>query len=185
MKNAIIIHGAYGNPSENWYPWLKKELENKGLIVYTPIFPTPINQSFTTWENIIKHIVNEIDENTLIIAHSVGVPFILKIITKYQINISNVFLVSGFISKLDNDKFDKINKTFLTKIDWSKFNSSSPDTNIYHSDNDPYVNKSHALELSKKIPGSRLTIIKNAGHFNDESGYTKFTQLLQDIGTLL
>ena len=27
MTNAIIIHGAYGSPEENWFPWLKMKLE--------------------------------------------------------------------------------------------------------------------------------------------------------------
>ncbi len=25
--NFFIIHGIYGHPEENWFPWLKKELE--------------------------------------------------------------------------------------------------------------------------------------------------------------
>lgn len=41
MANVIIIHGAYGNPEENWFPWLKKELEKLDCRVFVPKFPTP------------------------------------------------------------------------------------------------------------------------------------------------
>ena len=41
MANIFIIHGTEGYPEENWFPWLKKELEQKGHIVFVPQFPTP------------------------------------------------------------------------------------------------------------------------------------------------
>jgi len=33
--NFFIFHGIYGNPEENWFPWLKKELEKKGFTYKT------------------------------------------------------------------------------------------------------------------------------------------------------
>jgi predicted alpha/beta hydrolase family esterase len=45
MANIFIIHGSYGNPDENWFPWLKKELEQEGHKVFVPKFPTPEDQS--------------------------------------------------------------------------------------------------------------------------------------------
>lgn len=41
MKNAIIIHGTEGYPEENWFPWLKNELELIGYNVIVPQFPSP------------------------------------------------------------------------------------------------------------------------------------------------
>lgn len=26
MKKALLLHGAYGNPTENWFPWLQQKL---------------------------------------------------------------------------------------------------------------------------------------------------------------
>jgi len=40
MANIFIIHGAYGNPDENWIPWLKTELEKLGNRVFVPKFPS-------------------------------------------------------------------------------------------------------------------------------------------------
>ncbi len=41
MRNIFLIHGSYGHPQENWFPWLKKELESLGHKVYVPAFPIP------------------------------------------------------------------------------------------------------------------------------------------------
>jgi len=181
MKKALLIHGAYGNPKENWFPWLTKELEKKGYKVTIPSFPTPINQSFKNWELELLPYLKKIDENSIVIAHSIGVVFILKILEKNDLCPRNIYFISGFLSKLGIERFDNINKTFYQKINFTKINRYSPQVYIYHSDNDPYVNQKHAIELARNIPGSRLTIIKKAGHFNIDSGFKEFPELLNDI----
>ncbi|XOU94395.1 MAG: RBBP9/YdeN family alpha/beta hydrolase [Candidatus Kerfeldbacteria bacterium] len=181
MKKVILIHGSYGNPEENWFPWLIKKLVDNDFKVFAPKFPTPLNQSFEAWEEVLSKHIKEIDENTKIVAHSIGVPFVLKIIEKYDLNVSNLFFVSGFLNKLNDKRFDVINETFFKDINCDKCNDLSNQVYIYHSDNDPYVAIKHAIDLSKQLNGSRLTVIKNGGHFNNDSGYTKFPQLLEDI----
>ena len=42
MNNYFIIHGSFGNPFVNWFPYLRKEIEKKELEVYTPDFPTAV-----------------------------------------------------------------------------------------------------------------------------------------------
>lgn len=45
----VIIHGSYGNPTENWFPGLAKSLRNEGSEVLIPIFPTPEGQTLFNW----------------------------------------------------------------------------------------------------------------------------------------
>ncbi len=51
---------------------------------------------------------------------------------------------------------------------------------IYQSDNDKLVPISMGQEIAKNI-WSELNIVKNAGHFNADAGYTKFDLLLEKI----
>ena len=37
MNNYFIIHGSFGSPFGNWFPYLRKEIEKKGLEVYNKI----------------------------------------------------------------------------------------------------------------------------------------------------
>ena len=48
-NNYLLVHGSFGNPFSNWIPFLRKEIENKNLEVYTPDFPTGVG--YQNYEN--------------------------------------------------------------------------------------------------------------------------------------
>jgi hypothetical protein len=49
MKNIFIIHGSYGSPQENWFPWLKKELSKLGHKVLVPQFRSPADKQDSSY----------------------------------------------------------------------------------------------------------------------------------------
>ena len=47
MNNYIILHGSFGSKDGNWFPWLKKELEDKNIKIDVPQMPVGVgNQNF-------------------------------------------------------------------------------------------------------------------------------------------
>ncbi len=47
MMNYIILHGSFGSKDGNWFPWLKKQLENKNYKVDVPQMPVGVgNQNY-------------------------------------------------------------------------------------------------------------------------------------------
>ncbi len=181
MTKFFIIHGSYGNPEENWFPWLKKELEKEGNTCFVPKLPTPKNQNLDTWMKVFKPYLMEIDEETVFIGHSLGPAFILSILEKLNFKVKVCFFVSGFLNLLGNPTFDKINETFVQKeFNWKKIKENCSKLYVIHSDNDPYVPLNEAENLANKL-GTKVIIIKNAGHFNESSGFKKFDFLLKMI----
>lgn len=179
--NVIIIHGAYGNPEENWFPWLKKELEKKGHKVFVPAFPTPDGQYLENWLNVFGEYRQYIGEDTIFVGHSLGPAFLLTVLETLKRPVRAAFFVAGFVSFLNNIEFDKINRTFINKqFNWNRIIANSKEFFVYASDNDPYVPARNTKELAKKLK-TDLTRIKRAGHFNAAAGYTKFEKLLEDI----
>ena len=177
----FIIHGAYGNPKENWFHWLKKELESKGHTVFVPELPTPENQSLENWMEIMEPYLEKIDPDTIFIGHSLGPAFILSILEKIDVEVKSCFFVSGFLGLLNNPDFDEINKTFTTKeFNWEKIKENCEKFYVIHSDNDPYVPLAKANELANKL-NTDVIIIEGAGHFNESAGYTEFPKLLNLI----
>lgn len=181
MNNIFIIHGAYGNPEENWFPWLKSELEKLNCNVFVPKFPTPENQSLENWKEVFEEYKQYIDENTIVVWHSLAPAFLLDLLENIDRPIKSAFFVSGFIGLLWNPDFDEINKSFVYRnFDWETINQNCNKFYIYHSDNDPYVPLQKAWELAHKL-NTKVIEIKNAWHFNSAAGYDKFELLLDEI----
>ncbi len=184
MATVFIIHGSFGNPDENWYPWLKLELEKKGHTVFVPPFPTPDGQNLENWRAVFLPYELEITSDTIFMGHSLGAAFILRFLEQTDVKIRAAFFVSGFASLLHND-FDSVNKTFLDHpFLWDRIRARCAQFFILHSDNDPYVPVSFAKELAAAL-GVTTLIIPSAGHFNEKSGYSKFPLLLEKIVVVL
>ncbi|MCK4589091.1 MAG: serine hydrolase family protein [Nanoarchaeota archaeon] len=180
MTNIFIIHGTFGHPKENWFPWLKSELEKLGHQVFVPKFTTPKNQTLNNWLKIFEEYQNQI-ENSIVIGHSLGVAFLLNILETKSVQAA--FFVAGVSSPLDNE-FDENMKTFSHRqFDWNKIKNNCQKFYVFHSDNDPYIPLEKAEELAKNL-GVDLIIVKNAGHFNELAGYIKFDLLLEKIKQL-
>ncbi len=179
MGTVFIIHGAYGHPGENWFPWLKQELEKLGHEVVVPQFPTPENQTLEKWQEVFSNY--KVDQDTIFIGHSLGVPFILSLLEKCKAKAS--FLVAGFCTLPENE-FKEGMRTFVKDFDYERIKSNCKNVYVFHSDNDPYIPLSKAEEIAEKI-GAKLMVIKKAGHFNAKAGYTTFRPLLEEIKSLL
>ncbi|MFH1978179.1 MAG: alpha/beta hydrolase [Candidatus Aenigmatarchaeota archaeon] len=180
MPTFFIVHGAYGNPEGNWFPWLKEELEKLDCRVFVPKFPTPEGQNLDNWLVVAEEYVHYFDENTFFVGHSIAPAFLLSLLEKLQIPIKAGFFVSGFLDNINNPTFDTINKTFYRKFDWKKIKRSCKKFYVFHSDNDPYVPLNKGKELARRLETDPI-IVKGGGHLNAESGYYKFNLLLEKI----
>ena len=175
MINVIIVHGTGGSPEGNWFPWLKHELEKVGYKGFVPKFETIKNQFLENWLKTIKKYEKYLDKNSIVVGHSLGVAFLLNIIEKLGNPIKSAFFVSGFL-RLENNL--EVNKSFTDRdFDWIKINKNCKNFCVFHSDNDPYIPLEKAKEFAKNL-GTSIIVVKNAGHINQEAGYTKFELLL-------
>ncbi|MBI2655033.1 serine hydrolase family protein [Candidatus Woesearchaeota archaeon] len=181
MANIFIFHGTGGYPEENWFPWLKQKLENLNCKVIIPQFPTPENQSLENWLKILSNYQKFYNQDTILIGHSLGRAFLLRVIENYDAKIKSSFLVGTPIGILPIKNYES-DKLFLGEFsfDWKKIKNNCKKFFIYHSDNDPYVSLGNGKELAKNLV-AKLICIPNAGHFNKRAGYTAFEKLFEDI----
>ena len=182
MTNIFIFHGTGGYPGENWFPWLKQKLEKLGYKVIVPKFPTPKNQTLENWLKILKKYERFYNKNTVLVGHSLGGAFLLRVLEKYNIKIKAAFIVAAPIGVLPIKNYEA-DKLFLGKdfaFDWKKIKNHCRKFFVFHSDNDPYVSLGNGKELSKKL-NTKLIFIPNASHFNTNAGYTKFDALFEKI----
>ena len=179
MENYIIIHGSFGSKDGNWFPWLKKELEDRKYKIDVPQMPVGVGiQNYDNWEKELNKLL--INENTIIIAHSIAPVFVCKYLIKNGIKVKKLIFVCGFNNYLGIDPdFDAVNEPmFLNNlVDIKKYCN---DIICFYSDNDPYVKFDIEKAFADLISNEQY-IIKNGGHINAESGYTEFKEILKVI----
>jgi len=177
FQNAFIFHGTAGSPEGNWFPWLKIKLEDRGIVTTVPRFPTPIGESLNAWFKELNAQDEKISNNSLMIGHSKGGMFLLKVLEQLKEPIDTAIFVSapiGIKPILYYDE-DKLFSNF--EFNWDKIRGKAKHFIVFHSDNDPYVSIENGIQLAKEL-GINMTFIPQAGHINAESGFTEFPQII-------
>lgn len=186
MKTAFIFHGTEGYPEENWFPWLKEKLEGKGYKVIVPQFPSPpeVAAKILEWFSVLRDYEGEINENIILIGHSLGGVFSLRILEKLKHPVKAVFLVGTPIGIKPIINYDRDSSFSGFDFDWSTIKNNSKNFIVFHSDDDPYVGLENGKQLAKNL-GVDLSFVPNAGHFNEKAGYIKFEELWEKLGPYL
>lgn len=182
--NVIIVHGSFGKPFENWFPWLEKSLSDDGISCLVPSFPTPNKQNYDDWSELLKYYLSRgyLNSETLLIGHSCGAAFINKFILMNNINVKGTIAVSGYNNFYSGDKvMDGLNSSFyLPENRLCNIANFSQKRISYYSTNDPFV-PFEILNIFAEVTKSKKVINSSGGHFNSNSGYDKFDELLKEI----
>ncbi len=191
MRTVFIFHGVGGSPKENWFPWLKKELQYNRCNVIVPQFPTPEGQTLENWLKVFEECMvgsglsEEDMRDAIFIGHSLGGLFMLSLLEKYQIKMA-VFVAS--FGKLPGNKFDDGMRTFAPperqEFDWRQICENCHKFLVYHGDSDPHVGLGTAQQLARNLH-AKLELIRNAGHFSGSTGFVKFPLLLETLKKFL
>lgn len=177
FENAFIFHGTAGSPKGNWFPWLKRELEARGISTTVPRFPTPEGESLEAWFDVLDSEEQKITPKSLLIGHSKGGMFLLKVLERLTEPVEQAIFVSAPIGVKPIKYYEEDRLFSNFDFNWDKIVGKARRFVVYHSNNDPYVSLANGEELAKKL-GVELTFIPNAGHINAESGYTEFQDIL-------
>lgn len=181
MKNAFIFHGTGGYPEENWFPWLKTKLDEQGILTTVPQFPTPEGQSLESWLAVMQPHESEIDQETVLIGHSLGGLFLLRYLEQLGHSVgASVFVAAS--AGVKPIKLYEADSEFSGGFDfnWGAIRRNAGTTAVFHSDNDPYVSLGNGEKIAAKL-GVTLHRITHADHFNTTAGYTTFPLLQKEI----
>jgi len=199
---VFIIHGSFGNPKGNWFPWLKEVLQAKEYDVYVPAFPVEDYAAFTeklkkdpqskankqnlkNWMKTFEKYIPKVDEDTIFVAHSIGPVFVLRVLERIDVQVRGCIFVSPFLGRIGIDEFDAVNSTFVDPpLSWSKVRQNCKRFYVISSDDDPYVPVELFEDFAQSV-GVQREIIKGGKHLNAESGYTTFPRLVKITDELL
>jgi len=190
MKNALLLHGTIFDPKmigrehlNNWFPWLKKELEKLKFKVRLPELPDAIHPNLENYWNFLKDF--NFNHQTLIIGHSSGAAAIFGLLQKLPQNkkIKLAISVAGFYK----DEGWNCEKLFTQKFNWKKIKNQAEKILLIYSDNDPVVKDHHVNYFAEQL-NIKPILITGKKHFSISSAgptFSKFPQLLEIIRTNL
>jgi uncharacterized protein len=177
MDKALILHGWFCKPEDHWYKSVGESLKKQGIDVSIPILENNETPTLKDWTNsALKKF--EIDENTLIIGHSLGAALAMKLVENLDFSIEQLVLVAAW----DFWDLTKEHETFYAGgLNHKKIIQNSHKRTLVLSDDDPFIptcNEYQAEEMKKRFEAELITI-KNGQHFREEDGFIKFPQLLE------
>lgn len=180
-----MIHGWEGNPENSWFPWLKKNLEEKGFKVFVPEMPNTEKPEIDAWVDKLKEIANHLDETVYFIGHSIGCQAILRYLETLpdETRVGKVVLVAPWmhLTSLETNEEREIAKPWIeTPIDFGKVAKMSNKFISIFSNNDPFVPLSDK-NIFKESLNAEIIIEDNKGHFDDEAGVTELQSVLDSI----
>lgn len=185
--NCVIVHGCPSNSEKgmdaktrtydkHWMPWVKRELEKKGVNVSTPLMPEPWSPNYSKWKKEFEK--SNINENSILIGHSGGAGFLVRWLGETKKRIKKLILVAPYLidSGVDPELKDLVN----FKID-SKLKEYCDDLIVFlDKKDDAEIIKS--VDFIKSNLGGRIIELPNHGHFTlEDMRSEEFPELLNEI----
>ena len=185
-KRVFIVHGWDGYPEEGWFPWLKKELEQKGFQVSVPQLPDPDTPRIDSWIPALASAVGIPDEQTYFVGYSIGCSTIVRYLETLppDVRVGGVVFVAGFFKRLileGEEESPAIAEPWLkTAVDFQKVRSHLDKNVAIFSDNDPYVPLDNQDDFRDKL-GSEIIIEHGKWHFNEGNGVMELPSALESV----
>lgn len=174
MKRAILIHGWEGTPNNEWFPWVKRVLEQQGWHVEVPAMPNTKEPKLAQWMDTLITLAP--NEETVLVGHSLAAALILKYLEKPEVNIKKAIMVAAWDWLFEDVK--EFHETFFEHgFDYDGIKKKNIPLAIVNSTNDPWIDFDRSKKLAEKISAT-LVPVENAGHFMAKDGYTEFPLLV-------
>ena len=181
-KNVLLIHGFNGIPKVFYY--IKKELESQKYNVIIPNFPVREEINICAYFKVFDMYRDIMNENLIVVAHSIGNPMFIKYICKNNINIGLYISLAGFANPFYVEGKDVLNQVIkvLTISDEEKsknINLIKEKYSIY-SDNDHIV-PFKILEEYPYVVNSKPVFISGIGHMGKKIGLEELPEVIKII----
>lgn len=170
MKRVILVHRWSGGANDDWRPWLKSELEQRGYQVLAPEMPDREAPVIEKWVPHLAETVGTPDADTYFIGHSIGCQAILRYLQTIGTPVGGAVFVAGWfnLKNLEDQETEEIAKPWITvPIDIERIRKVLPRSVVLLSDNDPF----DALEENRQKFGefvTRTVVVPGAGHFTEK-----------------
>ena len=167
QDKVLILHGWGGSDAPHWQAELASEIAKNYGTVSFPLLDNCHFPSKNRWVKQVKKIFEEFKPDT-IVCHSLANNLWMWLCEEEgMVEVDRLFMVSV-------PSFDTKEKTIKTFFPCPMpRNIYAKEVQMIVSDTDPWVKLDEAKEIASHF-GASMTILEDAGHINDDSGYGKW-----------
>jgi hypothetical protein len=176
LKNLDVDLDRYRKVK--WRDSLRQKLGD-GFDILLPKMPGSMNAKYSEWEILFKKISHLLDNNVILVGHSLGAIFLVKYLSEniFPKNVLATFLIAP---PYDDEGLNESLGGFTLTGDLSKLNSQAGKIFMYFSKDDPVVPFSHLKKYKKELPNAVVREFEDRGHFSQP----EFPELIENIKNL-
>lgn len=184
MKRIILIHAWGETPQSCWYPWLKQQLEARGVEVIIPAMPNTDQPQIEAWVAKLKEIAPVPDKDTMFIGHSIGCQTILRYFEQLpdDLHVGDVLFVAPWthLKDLGTDSQQIAKPWLTTPFDWQKAKAHAASFTAFFSDDDEWVPLSEEQVFQDNL-GATTKLFPKAGHFDQQTEFPEVFTILSSF----
>ncbi|MFA6981741.1 MAG: alpha/beta hydrolase [Patescibacteria group bacterium] len=177
IKHVTIVPGN-GNTdiNENWYPYIKRALEESGIEITARNMPDPELAREEIW---IPFIEKELKAgiNTIAVGHSSGAVAIMRYLETHKL--LGAILVGASHTDLGNNS-EKLSGYFDSPWNWDTIKKNTKWIVQYASQDDPYIPITEARFIHEKLSTEYYEYV-DQGHFGSDIGKTEFPEIVDAV----
>ncbi len=148
---VVLIHGYNSSPEENFHPWLARELKARGFEVIAPKLPLVEEPNVTECIQALALAVGRLDENTIIVGHSLGGVLALRYLEAAEA--ASIPRATILVGAPYQTKSEKIRGVFLSEFDYDVVAWKAREFLIVHDKEDKLVPFDHAEKYARMLQG--------------------------------
>jgi uncharacterized protein len=176
MKIIFIPGNGGGSPQDNWFPYLRKELEKLKVEVIASEFPDNVVARESSWIPFLKDNLRA-DEQSILVGHSSGAIAAMRLAETNKL-LGSV-LVGAYYTDL-NLSTEKQSGYFDRPWKWEEIRDNQKWIIQFASENDPWIPIEEAHFVHKKLNTEYYELLEQ-GHFGGDYKKLIFPELFEAL----
>ena len=176
MKVIFIPGNGNASVNDNWFPYVKQELEKNHITVVAEDFPDADLARKSIWLPFLREQLNA-DKKSVLIGHSSGAIAAMRYAESYPILGS--MLVGAYYTDLNMEK-EQNSGYFDQEWNWSKIASNQKFISLFASVDDPWVPIEHPRYIHTQL-ACEYHEYTDQGHFGGDYVKQEFPELVLSL----
>ncbi len=183
MKKIYLVHCWGGTSDDGWYPWLDRKISNNDNEVIRFNMPNTGSPTISSWVEMLNSKVNNLDENTYFIGHSIGCQTIMRYLEKKDVSkIGGMLFVTPWLDLLpkaieDEESYNIAYPWLNEPISFDKIKNFTNNIYCIFSDDDYFVSLEQEKEFKNKLDANTI-IVSNKGHISQDDNVYELQEIL-------